>query len=159
MCKFIFSKYGINPDEICQIVTTRYKSLSIFNHQGELIAEVKEDDPKELFSIKLSFWDDLVVYEADPRTFIWTDSDDIIRTSYIARMEHIPDRGIAFYNGNGQQILWFEEFLNDYALDIIEQIQQRPELPEEYWTAGMDSFICELDEFSIYPIDWHPITV
>ena len=159
MCKSIFSEYGINPDEICQIVTTRYKSLAIFNHQGKLIAEIKEDDPKELFSIKLSFWDNLVLYEADPRTFIWTDSDDIIRTSYIARMDHILDRGVAFYNANDQLILLFEEFLNDYALDIIEQIQQRPSLPQEEWTMGINDGLWETDDFSIYPIDWHPITV
>jgi len=89
--------------------------------------------------------------ERDPRSFINTEGEDLIRCNIIGKVEHIANFGVAIYNKQDQLIHHCHESINDCCEDIVGQIEGYPTLPREDWNP------CPFDtvpEDFIEPINW-----
>ena len=119
----ILNEINIAPKDIGQIVTSKQGCITIFNLIGEPIARVVPEDEQHLTDVKLGIRRELENSNPDPRGFMNTANDDVIRTSIIGYVVHDEFRGITIYDKQNNLIHWHEETTNDAAADIIGQIE------------------------------------
>ena len=92
-----------------------------------------------------------IASELDPRSFIDTENDDLIRCCIIGKVEHVVNFGVVIYNKQGKLIHFFHEPINHACKDITQQIVSFPTLPKEEWNQ---SLLTEDPDDFISPIDW-----
>lgn len=141
----------INLHNVGQIQTTKYEVIAIFDLDSNLILKLSPIDGRSLNELKLSLVTELRDSEDDPRKFINTANDDLIRASIIGNVSFVEDRGVAIYNTSGKLIYWFEEPNNNAIGDIVEQIEAYPNLPKEEW--NLNPMADDPEDF-IEPINW-----
>ena len=141
----------INLDNVGQIQTTKYEVVAIFDLDSNLILKLSPTDGRLLNELKLSLVTELRESEDDPRKFINTANDDLIRASIIGDVTFVEDKGVAIYNTYGKLIYWFEEPNNNAIGDIIGQIEAYPNLPKEEWNPNP---MADDPEGFIEPINW-----
>ena len=133
MSKTILQDKGINLKDIGQMQTTKYGVIVLFDLNGDILTKLMPDKDMTLNKLHLLLYSEVLNSECDPRKFINTSTDDLIRSSIIGKVDGIEDRGVAIYDSRGLLIHWFDE-PNNFAIDcIVSQIEEFPTLPKEQW--------------------------
>lgn len=151
MTQSILNILNLDPKSIGQTVTSTHGFISIFDLKGNVLDRLFPDESQSLDQLKLSLYDELKATESDPRSFINTENEDLIRCSIIGRVEHITNFGVAIFNKQGKLIHYCHEPINDCCEDIIGQIEGYPTLPKEDWNPCPMS---DDPEGFIEPINW-----
>lgn len=92
------SNQGINPKLIAQTSSGKYEFITLIDRTGSVIGRVFGDESRTVEQLKIDIYNEIKESEVDLRSFINTENDDLIRTSFIGRVEHIVDYGIAIYD-------------------------------------------------------------
>lgn len=151
MSQSILMALNIAPESVGQTITSAHGFISIYDFDGNVLGRAFPDETESLNQLKLNLSIELRASELDPRSFIDTENDDLIRRNIIDKVEHVDNFGIAIYNKQGKLIHYFSEPINHACEDIIQQIENYPTLPKEEWNQS--PMIDDPDEF-ISPIDW-----
>jgi hypothetical protein len=147
----LLDELGVKANNIGQIITSKYDFIDIYDLEGNIAARAfnKEETPISKIQEKLN--KEIRSSEPDPRSFINTEKDDLIRCSVIERVEHIINFGIAIYNKHEKLIHYCHESINDCCEDIIGQIEGYPNLPKEDWNPCP---VSDDPKNYIEPINW-----
>lgn len=145
------SSQGINLKSVAQTSSSKYGFINLIDFSGSIITRIFGNDKKTVEQIKLDIYSELKESEDDPRSFINTENDDLIRASFIGRVEHVINYGVAIYDIKNNLIHFCHEPINEWCEDIIGQIESYPHLPTEDWnTLPMEGD----PEGFIEPINW-----
>ena len=151
MSKTILQDKGINLKDIGQMQATKYGVIVLFDLNGDILTKLMPDKDMTLNELHLLLYSEILNSECDPRKFINTSNDDLIRSSIIGKENGIEDRGVAIYDSRGLLIHRYYE-LNNFAIDcIVSQIEGFATLPKEKWNPF--SMADAPDEF-IEQINW-----
>ncbi|MGB0938885.1 MAG: hypothetical protein ACPGTQ_15630 [Colwellia sp.] len=151
MSQSILTGLDIAPESVGQTITSVHGFISIYDFDGNVLARAFPDETESLNQLKLNLSIELRVSEQDPRSFIDTENDDLIRCSIIGNVQHLVNFGVVIHNKQGKLIHFFHEPINHACEDIVQQIVSFPTLPKEEWnTSPMTD---DPDDF-ISPIDW-----
>ncbi|MFD2165153.1 hypothetical protein ACFSJY_02660 [Thalassotalea euphylliae] len=151
MSQSILMALDIAPESVGQTITSAHGFISIYDFDGNILGRAFPDETESLNQLKLNLSIELKASELDPRSFIDTENDDLIRCNIIDKVEHVDNFGIVIYNKQGKLIHYFSEPINNACEDIVQQIVSFPTLPKEEWNQS--SMINDPDDF-ISPIDW-----
>jgi len=152
MSTSLLNELEIDPKQVGQIATCRHNFISVYDLNGDVITRVFEQDSTPIDMIRLRLVGEIQSSESDPRSFINTENEDLIRCAIIGKVEHILNQGVAIYDKRKKLIHFCHEPCNEHCEDIVGQIEDYPTLPREDWNPcpmGDDP------EDFIEPINWN----
>lgn len=151
MSQSILMALDIAPESVGQTITSAHGFISIYDFDGNVLGRVFPDETESLNQLKLNLSIELRASELDPRSFIDTENDDLIRCCIIGKVEHAVNLGVTIYNKQGKLIHYFSEPINNACVDIVQQIENYPTLPREEWNPYP---MADDPENFIEPINW-----
>jgi len=151
MSQSILEGLTIDPKLIAQTVSSHHGFITLYDAKGNVLDRIFPGESQSQNQLRLSLYNEIKATESDPRSFINTESEDLIRCSIIGRVEHITNFGVAIYNKQDKMIHYCHESINDCCEDIVGQIEGYPTLPKEDWNPF--PMADEPDDF-IEPINW-----